>query len=382
MTEQNRYDVILMDVQMPGMNGLEATAAIRRREKERRRERVPIIAMTAHAMRGDRERCLAAGMDGYLSKPVNAQEMIGLVESLARGAGPVAWPAAAATPSPIETSPQATAVVFNPDEALSRCFNSQDMVREMIQCFFDEVDNLFPQMRAALARGDLVEVGRLGHRMKGTVVYLGAQPAKQAALRVERFCKSSGGTPIRSGGSHQRARARVHGVESRIERASAGGRTEAQRPAGPGVKSAVGQDVERDSPLVPPVGRCGRRGGLDRCERFEDLVDMGGAFGHDWFRLGEQPFHLVIRGRYKVLVPHAYGKERFRRDRANSLVDELKLPHEKHVERSMKRLGYANDVPDRYLTSSHHTDRRGDFPGLASRSTTSTISTASNGLAR
>ena len=64
--------------------------------------------------------------------------------------------------------------VFNPEEALTRCFNSRDMVREMIQCFFDEVDNLFPQMRAALEKGDLVEVGRLGHRMKGTVVYLGA----------------------------------------------------------------------------------------------------------------------------------------------------------------------------------------------------------------
>jgi HPt (histidine-containing phosphotransfer) domain-containing protein len=68
------------------------------------------------------------------------------------------------------------------------------MVREMIQCFLDEVGNLFPQMRAALEKGDLVEVGRLGHRMKGTVVYLGAHPAKEAALRVERFCKSSGGT--------------------------------------------------------------------------------------------------------------------------------------------------------------------------------------------
>ena len=192
MAEQNRYDVILMDVQMPGMDGLEATTAIRKREERHRR--VPIIAMTAHAMKGDRERCLAAGMDGYLSKPVNAQEMIGLVESLACGAAPMTQ-LAAATPSPAETSPQATAVVFNPEEALSRCFNSQDMVREMIQCFFDEVDNLFPQMRAALEKGDLVEVGRLGHRMKGTVVYLGAEPAKEAALRVERFCKSSGGTP-------------------------------------------------------------------------------------------------------------------------------------------------------------------------------------------
>jgi PAS domain S-box-containing protein len=79
--ERHRYDAILMDVQMPGMNGLEATAKIRSREGDG--PRVPIIAMTAHAMKSDQDRCLAAGMDGYLAKPINAQEMIGLVESMA-----------------------------------------------------------------------------------------------------------------------------------------------------------------------------------------------------------------------------------------------------------------------------------------------------------
>jgi PAS domain S-box-containing protein len=86
------------------------------------------------------------------------------------------------------------AVVFDPELALSRCFESREMVREMIQCFFEEADSVFPQMRAALEQGDLTEVGRLGHRIKGTVVYLGAQPAEEAARGVERFCRSSGGT--------------------------------------------------------------------------------------------------------------------------------------------------------------------------------------------
>ena len=185
LAEQNHYDVILMDVQMPGMDGLEATMAIRKREGGS--SRVPIIAMTAHAMKGDRDRCLAAGMDGYLSKPVNAREMLGLVESLAGGGMPVVE---AAVPMP----KQATALAFNADEALTRCFHSADMVREMIQCFYDELENLFPQMRSALGKGDLIEVGQLGHHMKGTVVYLGARPAEEAALRVERFCQPNCGT--------------------------------------------------------------------------------------------------------------------------------------------------------------------------------------------
>ncbi len=187
---QNHYDVILMDVQMPGMNGLEATAAIR--GKEQPGNRVPIIAMTAHAMEGDRQRCLAAGMDGYLPKPVNAQEMIRLVEGLARGAAPTVQPAAA-TPEPAGTSPAKPTAVFNPDKALAQCWNSQEMLREMIQYFFRESDNLLGRMRAALEQGDLVKVGELGHRLKGTILYLGAQPAGEAVRRVERFYNADRG---------------------------------------------------------------------------------------------------------------------------------------------------------------------------------------------
>ena len=115
-------------------------------------------------------------------------------EAAAHAAAPRAQQAAA-TPGPAATAPRATAVVFNPEEAMTRCFDSKDMLREMVRCFFDEVDNLFPQMRAALEKGDLVEVGRLGHRMKGTVVYLGAQGAKEAATRLEQLCDSNGVAP-------------------------------------------------------------------------------------------------------------------------------------------------------------------------------------------
>jgi HPt (histidine-containing phosphotransfer) domain-containing protein len=73
------------------------------------------------------------------------------------------------------------------------------MVWKMIECFFDDVDTLFPQMRTALEEGDLVRVGQLGHRMKGTVIYLAAQTAKEAALGVERFCEPGGGVLAEAG---------------------------------------------------------------------------------------------------------------------------------------------------------------------------------------
>ena len=190
MSQKNHYDVILMDVQMPGMDGLEATAAIRAREKGK--QRVPIIAMTAFAMKGDRERFLAAGMDGYLAKPMNANEMIVLVETLAAGSATNAAAAVATPPPPAgPASPQA-APVFDPQLALTRCFDNPKMLEEMIQYFFNEADTLSQQMRAALEKGDLADVGRLGHHIKGTVAFLGAQPATNAAGAVERFHKPGG----------------------------------------------------------------------------------------------------------------------------------------------------------------------------------------------
>ncbi|MFZ5833452.1 MAG: ATP-binding protein [Planctomycetota bacterium] len=195
MAGANDYDVILMDVQMPGMDGLEVTGAIRAREDEQ--SRVPIVAMTAHAMKEDRERCLAAGMDSYLGKPIDAREMIALVERLgqsaavAHAAPAIPWPSAEHARAKFAGTERRPAAVFDPDEALKRCFDNRELTRKMISSFLAEMDSVFPKMRAALSRGDLAEVGRLGHRIKGTIVYLGAEPANEAAALVERICRGS-----------------------------------------------------------------------------------------------------------------------------------------------------------------------------------------------
>ena len=86
LVQRHDFDVVLMDVQMPEMDGFTATAAIRKLENSRK-ARLPIIAMTAHALKGDREKCLAAGMDSYISKPIDGSEMIELVERLGNTRG-------------------------------------------------------------------------------------------------------------------------------------------------------------------------------------------------------------------------------------------------------------------------------------------------------
>jgi HPt (histidine-containing phosphotransfer) domain-containing protein len=130
---------------------------------------------------------------GNLVMAITGQDMIDLVERLACDVRPAPQ---AATPSTAHSPALATNAVFDVAAALSRCFHSTALVREMIECFFEEVENLFPQMRAAVEINDFVKAGRLGHRLKGTLAYLGAESAKEAALRVERFYKSGGGTRI------------------------------------------------------------------------------------------------------------------------------------------------------------------------------------------
>lgn len=173
------FDAILMDVQMPLMDGFEATASIREKEQQTGR-RIPIIAMTAHAMKGDRERCLEAGMDDYVSKPIRADELFAALEGFA--------------------SPQAdtgkqedvTVVrnVLNMDELLAHVDGDAALLKEIVGLFIEDYPLLMARLQDAIACGDAKEIERAAHSLKGSVGSFAAKAALNSALRLEQIGKS------------------------------------------------------------------------------------------------------------------------------------------------------------------------------------------------
>jgi two-component system, sensor histidine kinase and response regulator len=173
--ETRCFDVVLMDVQMPEMDGLEATAVIRAQEKETG-QRVPIIAMTAYAMKGDRERCLAAGMDHYICKPIRAQELFAAVEGV-HGA-------------PVNTR-QATREngaepgVLDEEAALDRAGGDRELLQDLVELYLREAPRLLQDVQKAVARGDPAQVKIAAHSLKGAVDNFAAKDAFAAASRLE-----------------------------------------------------------------------------------------------------------------------------------------------------------------------------------------------------
>lgn len=207
MILERNYEVVLMDVQMPEMDGFQTTAAIRELS-DPVKARVPIIAMTAHALKGDAERCLAAGMDAYVSKPLQGDEFIELVEVLGDGdQGPAGATERTTTPGDSASPPRAipgpiasardetrgdaprAVPPFDLNEAVSRCFGKYEFFLDMVNCFYSEADEMLRTMYEAHLQGKTEEVRNTAHRLKNTIVYLGAQPATDAILGVERSAK-------------------------------------------------------------------------------------------------------------------------------------------------------------------------------------------------
>jgi len=173
LSASRRFDLLFMDVQMPEMDGLAATAAIRDREKAIGTH-LPIFAMTAHAMKGDRERCLAAGMDGYISKPVHFADIEQALSQLADTGS---------------LRPQAHETLWKKSEALDRMGGDEELLAELCRIFLDESPRLLENLRVALGCEDTDAVMRAAHSLKGEAAYLGAYAAKQAAQQLEQMAQ-------------------------------------------------------------------------------------------------------------------------------------------------------------------------------------------------
>jgi two-component system sensor histidine kinase/response regulator len=174
-----RFDVVLMDVQMPEMNGLEATEAIRQREQSTSRH-IPIIALTAHAMPADRERCLAAGMDGYLAKPIDVEELIATVEAYAEGERPA--PATAAPAGPTVTRP-----VFDEKAALANAGGDRELLTEVIALFQSDYPAALRRLDRAVKSGDGEALRLAAHALKGVLATVGSPAGRETAMALEQL---------------------------------------------------------------------------------------------------------------------------------------------------------------------------------------------------
>jgi two-component system sensor histidine kinase/response regulator len=190
LLEQQPFDVVLMDVQMPLMDGFEATASIRRNEQATGKH-IPIVALTAHAMKGDQERCLAAGMDRYLSKPVQAKELQETIAALVpenvaqdpvagNTSGPKGIPSNAATAAP-------TLSRLGVDRAaLDRTLDGDaGLLKELVEIMAVESPRHLARISAAIAAQDAKALRDSAHALKGAVANFCCASAVDAALRLE-----------------------------------------------------------------------------------------------------------------------------------------------------------------------------------------------------
>jgi signal transduction histidine kinase/CheY-like chemotaxis protein len=173
LATNEKFEVAFMDVQMPEMDGLAATAAIREAEKITMTH-LPIIAMTAHAMKGDRERCLQAGMDGYISKPLRFSDIEDVLANLDHP--PVVVKQNLPNPS-----------AWSKANALDRLGGDDELLQELCKIYLEESPKLLEKLRRAVADGDAETIRFVAHSIKGEVSYLGAEKASQAARDLEKM---------------------------------------------------------------------------------------------------------------------------------------------------------------------------------------------------
>ncbi len=181
--ETKSYDLVLMDIQMPEMGGYEATRRIRSAEAEKQTPEIPVIAMTAHAMQGDREKCLAAGMNDYVTKPIDREALAKVLEK---------WLPSADVASAVEAKTESWTHVNFPDlegiavrEALTVLDNDADTYVSLLLYLRDDARNAVAELSELVRRNDTKEIMAVSHRISGAAGNLRAYQLKDAAKKLE-----------------------------------------------------------------------------------------------------------------------------------------------------------------------------------------------------
>jgi CheY-like chemotaxis protein/HPt (histidine-containing phosphotransfer) domain-containing protein len=183
------YDLVLMDIQMPEMNGLEATRRIRDPRSAVRNHAIPIIAMTASAMQGDREKCLEAGMNDYVTKPVNVKDLAEkLAQWLPAEDGLQTPQPAAATPSSVPSAESQTPV-YDREGFLDRLMGDSQTAQAVIEVFLDDIPKQIESLKLSLEANDEKTFERIAHSIKGAAANIGGEALCELAAEIEKACK-------------------------------------------------------------------------------------------------------------------------------------------------------------------------------------------------
>jgi PAS domain S-box-containing protein len=177
LLEKSMFDLVLMDIQMPGMGGVEATQRIRAMEAQRGGH-IPIVAMTAHAMAGDKERFLEVGMDEYISKPISQERLREVVRSLGR-------PASDASGNAADSAAAERPLPFDRDALMARVESDTELLGTLVAVFKADRPKLMSEIEEALLASDAVALSESAHTMKGALSVFGVEPARSIAERLE-----------------------------------------------------------------------------------------------------------------------------------------------------------------------------------------------------
>ncbi|MEN6308528.1 MAG: PocR ligand-binding domain-containing protein [Anaerohalosphaeraceae bacterium] len=183
------YDLVLMDVQMPEMDGLEATRRIRHPESTVLNRRVPIIAMTAHAMQGDRDKCLEAGMDDYITKPVTHKALADKLALWLSGEDTVQMSSTDAASSAVQQPAAKQTPVYDRDGFLDRLMGDEETANAVLDIFLDDIPRQLEAIKAAMDACDPVTLERIAHSIKGAAANIGGEALREVAAEIERACK-------------------------------------------------------------------------------------------------------------------------------------------------------------------------------------------------